>query len=340
MVRLKDGTAILLFSFAACSGNSGPPAAQGGSNGSGGSGGAGGNTPPGSGGAMVDAPAGGGPDVAVAVDVPAPVDTGAPENGTTVDAGDGPAATPDGTAASCPPGALVCEDFEKYATGAATTVLAPAWMTDTTGGTVTVDTSKPHAGSKSVHFTSTAGASNVLQIWKKGAPLFPVKDNVFYGRVMMWLSRQPTGGVHFNTVQANGLLPGSTQVAKYAYGAMYERLMAGYTIRDVETGPTTADCGKSPTNAPGYPLGKWVCAEWKFDGANDEMHYWFDGVAQTSVDVVKTDRSCVMPPPQYRWQAPVFDKVMLGWFSQVFPMPIDLWMDDIVIATERIGCPK
>ncbi|HEY0709000.1 MAG TPA: hypothetical protein VGG33_19485 [Polyangia bacterium] len=238
--------------------------------------------------------------------------------------------------ASCAPGALLCEDFEGYPAGGS---LAPNWMTDTTGGTVAVDGTKPYRGTKAVHFRATASTSNLLQIWKKGAPLFPIKNNTFYGRVMMWLSRQPTGGVHFNTVQANGLLPGSTQIAKYAYGAMYEKLMAGYTIRPREDASPTVDCGKSP-GTTGYPVGQWVCAEWKFDGANDEMHYWLNGVAQTAVDVIKTDASCVMAPPGNRWRAPVFDKVMLGWYSQPFAQPIDLWMDDIVISTEPIGCPK
>ena len=263
-----------------------------------------------------------------------------PGTGGTVGTPDAPADTPaeagaEVAMAGCPAGALVCEDFEGYA-GAS---VAPNWMTDMTGGTLQVDTTKPFKGTKAVHFSAPASVSSQLQIWKAGAPLFPIKGNSFYGRVMLWLSRQPTGGVHFNTVQANGMLPGSTQIAKYAYGAMYARLMAGYTIRDVETGPTTADCGKSPNGIAGYPTGKWVCAEWKFDGANDEMRYWFDGVEQTAVAVMKTDSNCVMPPPGNRWQAPLFNKLMLGWYSQPFAMPVELWMDDIVVSTEKVGCP-
>jgi hypothetical protein len=205
-------------------------------------------------------------------------------------------------------------------------------------GTLQVDTTRAFAGKQSVHFTATANTANLLQIWKQGAPLFPIKNNTIYGRVMMWLSRQPTGGVHFNTVQANGMLPGSTQIAKYAYGAMNEKLMAGYTIRPTEADLPTVDCGKQ-TGSTGYPVGKWICAEWKFDGANDEMHYWFDGVAQTAVDVVKTDPSCVTAPPGNLWKAPAFNKVMLGWYSQAYAMPVELWMDDVVIGTEKVGCP-
>ncbi|HEY2899636.1 MAG TPA: hypothetical protein VGL59_03595, partial [Polyangia bacterium] len=320
----------------ACSSSSAPQTPSGGAGGagagSGGASGSGGAAPgSGSGGigsggapvdsaAAVDAGAGG-----AAVDAPPAVDQAADHAG--ADAGSSP----------CVPGALLCEDFEGYAVGPS---LAPTWMTDNMGGTLQVDTTRPFAGTKSVHFTATVNVGNLLQIWKQGAPLFPIKNNTFYGRVMMWLSRQPTGEVHFNTVQANGMLPGSNQIAKYAYGAMNSKLMAGYTIRATEADLPTVDCGKS-TGTTGYPVGKWVCAEWEFDGANDVMHYWLDSVAQTAVDLVKTDPSCGMtPPPGNEWKAPTFNKLMLGWYSQAYAMPVELWMDDVVISTERVGCPK
>jgi hypothetical protein len=337
MSRFFSGV-LAVFWVVGCAASSGTPP----DSGSGGARGTGGTQPTNGSGGASSGGSGGPTDAPAGMDV-----VTQPGSGGTV-GGSGGAGGPVDSAGeqsaevappSCAPGALLCEDFESYAVGGGGN-LAPNWMTDTTGGTVMVDSTKPHAGTKSVHFTATASTANLLQIWKQGAPLFPIKGNAFYGRVMMWLSRQPTGGVHFNTVQANGLLPGTTQIAKYAYGAMFEKLMAGYTVRPTETALPTVDCGKS-TGTTGYPTGKWVCAEWQFDGANDVMHYWFDGVAQTAVDVVKTDPSCgATPPPGNRWQAPVFNKLMLGWYSQVFPMPVELWMDDIVISTEKIGCPK
>jgi hypothetical protein len=232
---------------------------------------------------------------------------------------------------------LLCEDFERYGPGAAG--LAPAWTTDVVGGTLEIDTTRPFSGGKGLHVTAPPNTSSLLQIIKQGAPLFPVPGNTFYGRMMMWLTQMPTGGVHFNTVQANGLMPGSAQIAKYAYGAMYARLMAGYTVRATETALPTIDCGKSgPT---GYPEKSWVCAEWKFDGPNNEMHYWLNGQAQTGVDVVKVGGGCTGTQPTGGvWQAPVFNKLMLGWYAQPFNAPIELWLDDVVIGTERIGCPK
>jgi hypothetical protein len=273
-------------------------------------------TPPGSGGNSDTAP---------------PNDVRAPGDATTTET-----APPDVATAACSAPALLCEDFENITPGSN---LGPTWTIDQSGGTLTVDTTRPFAGTKGLHIKANANASSLLQIVKQGAPLFPVAKNAFFGRMMIWITQQPTGAVHFNTVQANGLLPGSALIGKYAYGAMYGRYMAGYTVRTSETASPTIDCGKSGT--AGYPEKSWVCAEWQFDGPNNEMHYWINGQAQTSVDVIKVGGGCTGTQPAGGvWQAPAFNKLMIGWYAQPFPSAIDVWIDDIVVSTERVGCPK
>ena len=313
---------------------------------SGGTGGAGGQAPdtglgggPGSGGAPEHDTA---PEVTPAADAPiaqsedaqagdaAPVDSsadvGLPET---------PETAADAGAGSCPAGALLCDDFEKYTPGGS---LAPTWTTDLTGGMVRVDTSKPFAGKQAVHISAATGVTNLLQIVNQGAPVFPLPGNMFYGRMMYWLSEMPPD--HTNIIQASGVLPGSTQIAKYAYGIKYKRLMAGYTIRARETDSPTVDCGNAPA-ATGYPEKQWVCLEWQFDGSKDEMHHWVNGQAQPAVDVVKTGGCSEggAAPANGRWQAPVFNKVMLGFYAHPYATQIDVWIDDVVISTQRIGCP-
>lgn len=332
----------LLVASSGCSGQTPANMGSGGSSGAAGSGGApvgtgggsGASGSGGTGGSGGTAGAGGTGNQGGSSSEP---DSGTGDSGavTSDTAGDRAPGTTDAPTTACAPGALLCEDFERYAAGGS---LAPTWTTDTTGGTIVVDGTRPFAGGKGLHITAPANTSSMLQIVKAGAPLFPVANNTFYGRMMMWLTQMPTGTVHFNTVQANGLLPGTTRIAKYAYGAMYARLMAGYTVRLTETALPQIDCGKSgPT---GYPEKAWVCAEWKFDGPNNEMHYWLNGQAQTGVDVVKVGGGCTgTQPAGGLWQAPVFDKLMLGWYSQPFTAPVELWIDDVVVGTEKIGCP-
>ena len=241
----------------------------------------------------------------------------------------------------CPAGALVCDDFEGYPLGGD---LSPNWTPELIGGQVQIENSKPFRGSKGVHLSTTLSPANepvrtnggplrAATLTKTGAPLFPAPANAFWGRVMVWLTQMPPGGVHFSNIEASGKLPDG-RLVKYGEGGMYQKLLAGYTIRPGnEFDLPTVDCGA--TSSTGVPEKRWVCIEWRFDGGNDEMHMWFDGQLQTAVDVVKTGGSCSGP-----WQGPTFDKLFLGWrHSQPSTIDVDMWMDDVVIDTKRVGCP-
>ncbi|MEA2698377.1 MAG: hypothetical protein QOI66_2648 [Myxococcales bacterium] len=253
----------------------------------------------------------------------------------TVDAGDG-AAGSGGSNGSCAAPALYCDDFEKYTVGAD---LSPNWTTNVTGGTVRVDTVRASQGKQAAHFTTATGVTSMLQIIKRGAPVFPLPGNKLYGRMMFWLSQTPTE--HFNIIEATGPLPGMTRIAKYAYGGKFGGLMAAYTIRNQESDPPTVDCGDKPS-PPGYVEKQWICVEWTFDGSKDEMHLSLDGRPQTAVDVVKTGGCSegAAPPADGLWHAPTFDKLFLGFFAHPFNVAIDVFIDDVVISTAPIGCPK
>ena len=242
-----------------------------------------------------------------------------------------------GGAGACPPGALVCDDFESYATAAD---LAAAWTVTTTTATLVVDATKPHAGGKALHMSSPGGTP-VGVIIKQGAPLFPIAGNVMYGRMMMWLTKAPTGAVHWNNVQSAGFLPGSTQWGKYGWGGMYGTILAGYTIRTNATDTQAViDCSKPSRMA--LPEKAWTCLEWEFDGAGNQMHLWLDGALLADADIIKTGTACVTPkPPNDTWTAPTFANLTLGWMQyQQSSTPIELWMDDVVVGTQRVGCPS
>jgi hypothetical protein len=239
----------------------------------------------------------------------------------------------------CPAGALLCDDFEKYASAAD---LSAAWHVTATTATVQVDATKAFKGKQALHISAPGGSMHMGVIAKDGAPLFPIAGNAFYGRMMMWLSQYPSGGAHWNNVQSSGLLPNSTQTAKYAWGGdgTLGAVTAGYTIRNTpDAGTAMFDCYKQSTTP--IPVQRWVCVEWKFDGVADEMHYYLDGQPLTNADVIKTGGVCVTPPPPGgTWAAPVFANLSLGW---VQPNPttaaIEMWLDEVAIGTQRIGCP-
>jgi hypothetical protein len=44
--------------------------------------------------------------------------------------------------------------------------------------------------------------------------------------------------------------------------------------------------------------------------------------------------------PTYRWESPmVFDELMIGWEQYQDTPAQELWIDDVVVGTERVGCP-
>jgi hypothetical protein len=240
----------------------------------------------------------------------------------------------DGSGAACPAGALVCEDFEKYAVGG--DVSAGGWSVIETSATVQVDATKPFSGGKGLHLMAPGGGAKYAALLvRQGAPLFPLSGNSFFGRMMMWITDAPAG-VHFNNVIASGNLPNSTQIAKYGFGALMAKTTAAYTVRNNAAGAPVVDCYFGGGAA--VPTRRWVCVEWKFDGASNELHYWFDGNPVS--DVVKSAGTCVSGSAPV-WTAPTFSDIELGWFqNQASTVPLEMWMDDIVIhGTQRVGCP-
>jgi hypothetical protein len=240
----------------------------------------------------------------------------------------------DGSVAACPTGTLVCEDFEKYAVGG--DVTTGGWSVMATAATVQVDATKPFAGGKGVHLVAPAGgAKTAALLVRQGAPMFPIAGNSFYGRMMVWITDAPAG-VHFNNVIASGNLPNTTKIVKYGFGALAAKTTAAYTVRNDPAGPPVVDCYFG--GGPPVPTKQWVCVEWKFDGTGNEMHYWYD--SKPVSDVVKNAGVCVAGTAPV-WTAPTFADIQLGWFqNQPSTVPLEMWMDDIVIhGTQRVGCP-
>jgi hypothetical protein len=262
--------------------------------------------------------------------------------------------------ASCPPPAVICDDFEKYTDGA--TNLSPDWIAYGYSGTVRVDGTKPRAGAKSLHLTVQAGMRHYADIIRetRNQELVPRKH---YGRLMVWMSQIPTGAQHWNINISSGPMIGyPDEVAKFAEGGMFGKLMSNYAERARAIsngvyllrggGPEAGDPGPEADCAVAAPTQtvaarKWVCWEWLYDGTADTARLWVDGMAMTEVDAIGSGKQCQGPGfmgrpmmPNYRWESPqVFDKVIIGW-EQYQDMPAqEVWIDDVVIGPERVGCP-
>jgi hypothetical protein len=277
-----------------------------------------------------------------------PVDgNGAPDGSRDGDAGLPPV---DGAGASCPPGAIICEDFEKYAVD--TSDFSPDWVTYKYGETtITVDTTKPFKGGKSLHITAPVGGRKYADIIKQNPldkELLPIKH---FGRVMVWLTSQPTAA-HWNINEASGPVPGNPlEISKYSYGGQNSVLSPNYTLRppigdnlmplrgggpeDGDTNAALFDCGPN-TQTQKVANGRWVCWEWMFDGQKNQLRLYLDGTEQTQAAVNGVAGTCGA------WQGPkMFTKMIIGWeqYTQASDKPQSMWLDDLVVSDQRVGCP-
>jgi hypothetical protein len=82
---------------------------------------------------------------------------------------------------------------------------------------------------------------------------------------------------------------------------------------------------------------EWMCLEWLYDGETDQMRFFWDGVEHPSLHATKTDHG----GSDVEFVMPAFQSLDLGWWLyQGGPTPdhFDLWLDEIILDDERIGC--
>jgi hypothetical protein len=261
---------------------------------------------------------------------PETTDPAAAASADVVDAGAEREAGP--TAVGCK-GLPVCEDFEESAVGT-----APAgWkvvIDPPSAGTVAVDDTRSVSGKKSVKVTfQPQNVGRYAQISKE---LSFLTANAFFGRMRLWVNYAPSGTNHWEFLEAWGYVPGSTtktiaDMRQYAFGYGAAPAVQGQPARAAINAyylSSTCDCFQQ--SAAVLPQQKWSCVEWQFDGVSDQMHFWLDGQSISDLTVVD-------PQIGGHWPAPKFEEIRLGWYGAP-STPVEMWIDDVAIASQRIGC--
>jgi hypothetical protein len=231
--------------------------------------------------------------------------------------GDDAAGVDGGPAGACAPDVL-CFDFEKDMAGAKP---GAPWT-----GQGTVDATRAVSGKNSLHVVS--GGDNAFAMMKP-ASFFPPAGNEYYGRVMFWVDNVPNS--HWTFVRSKGPVPGQSYSAEYTYGGSGKTLIANYDTQGV-----SSDCWK---NGGSLAVGKWVCMEWHFKGATNELELWIDGVADRAHVVGKGD-GCIAHGTNDVWVAPTFNALELGFATYPTATTFNVWFDDLALGKARVGCPK
>lgn len=237
------------------------------------------------------------------------------------DAGADPGAGCEGSAA------LFCEDFEALAEGTAS---SDDWDTQVGSGSLTVD--GEHArGARSLHVHSVGNS------WAFLVLPFEPPGNSYFGRMYLYVEEFPSAPdwAHYTLVEATG--DGAGQI----------RPVGGQFVPDCCGGPgafwgigsdggPTGDWTNWRTSAPSE-AGRWVCVEWQIDASDNFIRLSFDGADNEELTVSTRDHG----GSGADFVFPQFDELKIGWqLYQPNPTPgeFDLWIDDIVLATTRVGC--
>jgi hypothetical protein len=286
-------------------------------------------------GAVVDAPA----DQGVAGDVrnepstglaDATTDTGGtspPPDGGAADvdsSADAPATGDTGTSPACvTAGTELCDDFESGA-------LDPAkWKINRTANdTVAVETGQAHSGRFAVHLKLVPGQNNHAQITE--GVTFPAKSDAFYTRAFAYFAPDiPTGtggnGYHMGFIYGSGR--NNLGVVQAGLGSIGPKDFLGYSIY---FGPPFHEFGPwSPTTVT---PNAWLCLELYESGgggASETRQVWVNDTELTNLQSTYSGQ----PPP-------AFDLVSIGiWqYDGATPTLSDVWIDDVRVSAQRIGC--
>jgi hypothetical protein len=223
----------------------------------------------------------------------------------------------------------LCEDFESG------TLDPNIWKV--TGTAPMIDGVEHARGNKALHIKQVGNGASYI----KETKTFPEQNDTYFGRAFVYFKSLPTTAgmsyAHWTFIAASGTgtvgeirLSGQLQNGKNLFGVG----------TDSGTSPTgTGDwtnSDKDPNNMPlAVPTGQWLCIEWMHKGDTNESRFWWDATEHPSLYTSSTMHGGNMNP----YILPQFTNVWLGWQEyQTSTETFELWIDEIAIDKERIGC--
>ncbi len=251
-----------------------------------------------------------------------------------------------GTGSGCTAPGTLCWDFE---TGAIPTGWGPSTRTQDFKGELLVDNTKAHKGMYALHAKDFTGGTVANQGGPKKTIVFPLPANfgpILWGRAFVFTHTSSNMRVasHSGFFNARYARPGTTDtdVTKLDW---YE--VATYTQAYMAIW--------HPPEPPGFPewvkvsstqqvLDDWACVEWLFDGKNGteaqaaDPRVWLNGTELTwPAPYVFSDPATTVRPTQEK--VTNFTMLETGlYFYQGQPDTENLWLDDLAVGKERIGC--
>ncbi len=222
---------------------------------------------------------------------------------------------------------LFSDDFEAGAPGG---MADPTkWEYASGAGTAVLSDARAMSGTQSLHVTSPSGS---YETFIRTAVPFPVADNAFWGRMYFYIEELPVDDfVHWTVMEARGA-GNNNRVRVGGINNPHGGDFFTHTwILNVET-QGQGEIGASDDSD--IPAGQWFCLEWRYDGTPgaNEAQVFIDSVESESMHSLDDFFAGV-------YQMPTFEHLYVGWaIYQPISLPYQVWIDDVAVHDERIGC--
>jgi hypothetical protein len=230
--------------------------------------------------------------------------------------------------AACPTGAFLCEGFEAHPVDASP---GGAWTRDVRGGgQINVGSARPFSGAKALHVTGMMNSDRAnVQM-----PVAVPADTVFVRFMMYTLGYPSSSGVHTRLLRlgtkagaAAGTPDSSYALASYN-GTAIEKVNSIY-MRSTSTHFNDAAVKD-----------RWVCWEFEIDKTGGvgkvAPHIWIDGRELSLASAGSSSHGGT----SWSWDPIAIELLIVGLDGfQSDPVRADFWIDDLVVHSQRVGCP-
>ena len=223
-------------------------------------------------------------------------------------------------------GVMLCEDFESG------TLDTQTWKT--VGTAPVIDTVQAARGNHALHVHLNSNGPSYI----KETKTFPALAGNYYARAFVYFTHLPTTGMTYAHWTA---FASSTSIGEIRISGQYQNGKNKFGV-GTDSGMNPAGTGdwttndNDPAGAPRtVPTGEWLCIEWQHDSANDVTRFWWDATEHPSLMTTATMHGGNANP----YAIPDITAAWFGWQEyQTSTQEFELWVDEIAIDAQRIGC--
>ena len=231
---------------------------------------------------------------------------------------------------------LICEDFE---TGA---VDPQKWDTLTSGGTAAVQTQQIAHGKYALHLHGLgSGSDDWAMLVAKNVPT-ALKGDTTFGRMNVYWGAEAAVSLHsqFPFAGHNGTgsnTSGPAPFPKLRYlevGSYFGGWQLGMDLLDVSP---TVEVVSHPSGK--WPTNQWFCMEWEFQDQPDRITLWVNGTQIGTMDSTNAGSNGTLYGGKNAGIIGGFDTFGIGFHDWHPAKAFDVYYDDVVLDSKRIGCP-